>query len=237
MKKYIDYLITWLQNEVDKAGMNGVVVGLSGGIDSAVVAAISKKAFPDSSLGVYMPIGDMGQDLTDAKIIAKNIGIKTMEINLTETYNSIIKQIPLNSKIAKANIKPRLRMSSLYAISQEKKYLVIGTDNAAEWLLGYFTKYGDGGVDLNPLIHLTKGEVKDAAVHLGLPKFIINKKPTAGLWEGQTDEEELGFTYDEVDNYILGRNVEEKTLKKIKNQIKSTEHKRKSIPTPNKKQT
>ena len=229
---YQDYLSNWIKEEVEKANCNGVVVGLSGGVDSSVVAALAKKAFPNNSLGVYLPIGDMGQDLEDAKVLAKSIKIKTETIDLTKTFEEISKVTSATSKLATANMKPRLRMTALYSVAQENKYLVLGTDNAAEWILGYFTKYGDGGVDLLPIIHLTKGEVKEMAKEMKLPAIVYTKKPTAALWEGQYDEDELGFSYDDVDKYLKGQKVDEEILVKIKHQIKITEHKRVDLPTP-----
>ncbi len=230
--KYSEYLVQWLQEEVKKANMDGVIVGLSGGVDSSVVAALAKKAFPKNSLGVYLPINNMGQDLIDAKELAKTISIETQLVDLTESYEAMKKAVGTKTRLATANIKPRLRMSALYALAQEKRYLVLGTDNAAEWILGYFTKYGDGGVDLLPIVHLTKGEVKDMAKELKLPEVVWTKKPTAALWEGQTDEEELGFSYDEVDKYLKGEFVEEDILIKIKRQITITNHKRVPLPEP-----
>ncbi len=230
--KYSDYLVTWLQEEVKKANMDGVIVGLSGGVDSSVVAALAKKAFPNNSLGVYLPINNMGQDLIDAKEVAKAISIETQLVDLTASFEAMKQAVGTKTKLATANIKPRLRMTTLYALAQEKRYLVLGTDNAAEWILGYFTKYGDGGVDLLPIVHLTKGEVKDMAKELKLPSIVWTKKPTAALWEGQTDEEELGFSYDEVDKYLKGESIDEVILLKIKKQIDITNHKRVFLPEP-----
>jgi NAD+ synthase len=127
-----------------------------------------------------------------------------------------------------------LRMTMLYALAQEKKYLVLGTDNLAEWTLGYFTKYGDGGVDLLPLVNLLKKEVKEMAKIMKLPKIIYTKVSTAGLWEGQTDENELGFSYNEIDDYIIGKKINPIIKEKIEKQIKLTNHKRIKIPTPKK---
>ena len=229
---YSDYLVNWIKDEVTKANCKGIVIGLSGGVDSSVVAALGKKAFPNNSIGVYLPIGNMGQDLIDAELLAKKIKIKTQTIDLTDTFNAISKATPVKTKLSVANMKPRLRMTALYAIAQENGYLVLGTDNAAEWILGYFTKYGDGGVDLLPIIHLTKGEVKDMAKELKLPKVVYTKKPTAALWEGQSDEEELGYSYDSVDKYLKGEKIDKDTYDKIEHQIKITKHKRVDVPTP-----
>ena len=232
MNNYRDYLVEWLKDIVKSTGQKGLIVGLSGGVDSSIVAALAKKAFPNDSLGVYMPIGDMGQDLIDAKLLADNINIKTKEVNLTNTFKELSKVVGTKTKLAIANIKPRIRMTALYAIAQENNYLVLGTDNKAEWILGYFTKYGDGGVDLLPIVHLTKGNVKEMAKQMKLPEIVYTKKPTAALWEGQTDEGELGFSYDEVDKYILKKEISIDIKQKIEHQIKITEHKRKPLPSP-----
>lgn len=230
--EYKNYLVSWLRDEVKRTKTEGVIVGLSGGVDSSVVAAIAKEAFPENSLGVFMPIGNMGQDLDDAKSVAQKINIKTITIDLTTSFTEMSKATGVTTKLAVANIKPRLRMSALYALAQEKRYLVLGTDNAAEWILGYFTKYGDGGVDLLPIVHLLKGEVKELARLLDLPSVVYTKKPTAALWEGQTDEDELGYSYDEVDKYILGKQTNENIKAKIDKQVAITEHKRVALPQP-----
>lgn len=232
--EYKNYLVSWLQEEVKKASCNGVIVGMSGGVDSSVVAALAKEAFPENSLGVYLPINNMGQDLEDAKAVANKINIKTTMVDLTEAFEAMQKATPVKTKLAVANIKPRLRMTTLYALAQENRYLVLGTDNAAEWILGYFTKYGDGGVDLLPIVHLTKGEVKELARLMELPEVVYTKKPTAALWDGQTDEDELGYSYDEVDKYLDGKEVDSNIKSKIEHQIKITEHKRNALPAPKK---
>ena len=234
MSNYQKYLIQWIRDEVKKANMKGVIVGISGGVDSSVVATLAKKAFPNNSLGLFLPIGNMGQDLEDAKYLAKKINIKTQLVDLTSTFDEIKKSTSISQKLALANIKPRLRMSALYAFAQENKYLVLGTDNAAEWILGYFTKYGDGGVDLLPIVHLTKGEVKNMAKEMNLPEIIYTKPPSANLWDGQTDEKELGFSYEQVDKYLNGQEIPKDIKAKIEIQIKSTDHKRNPLPIPNK---
>ena len=231
--KYKDYLVKWLKKEVKKANYKGVIVGMSGGVDSSVVAAIAKEAFPKNSLGVFLPIENLDDDLKYAKLVAKKINIKTKLIDLSKTYKTISKHIK-NDQFIKGNIKPRLRMTILYALAQEHKYLVVGTDNLAEWTLGYFTKYGDGGVDLLPIVHLLKKEVRQLAKELDLPKIIYTKPSSAGLWDGQTDEKELGFSYHEIDNYIVGKKIKRSSKEQIEKQIKITNHKRISIPTPKK---
>ncbi|VEU59235.1 NAD(+) synthase [Mesomycoplasma neurolyticum] len=234
--EYFNYLVKWLQDEVKKAKMKGVIVGLSGGIDSSLVAAIAKKAFPNNSLGIIMPINSMANDLDDIKALVNNIKIETLEVNLKDSYNELLKNLNINDKLAIANIKPRLRMTTLYAIAQAKKYLVLGTDNFSEMYLGYFTKYGDGGVDLLPIVHLKKSEVKQMSKEIKvIPESIINKKPSAGLWENQSDEEELGFSYDQFELFFTNpEKLSNEIIKKIKKQHKITQHKRKAIPKPKK---
>lgn len=232
--KYKEYLVKWLRKEVKKANYKGVIIGMSGGVDSSVVATIAKEAFPKNSLGVFLPINGRSKDLEYAKLVAKKINIKTKLIDLSSTYNEMSKPFKKNAKFIKANIKPRLRMTILYALAQENKYLVLGTDNLAEWTLGYFTKYGDGGVDLLPISHLLKREVKQLAKELNLPKIIYTKAPTAGLWNGQYDEKELGFSYEKIDDYIIGKKISQSIKEKVEKQIQITNHKRNKIPKPKK---
>ncbi|WP_027120374.1 NAD(+) synthase [Mycoplasmopsis lipofaciens] len=203
--KYIKYLVEWLKEKVKNANCNGLIFGISGGIDSAVVAALCKKAFPNNSLGVIMPIDNMEHDINDINQLVNNLKLNTKNIDLKNSFVALTNELKdIDDRLAISNIKPRLRMTTLYALGQQKKYLVVGTDNAAEYFIGYFTKYGDGGVDLLPISHLLKCEVKEMAKYLNIPESIINKKPSAGLWEGQNDEDELGITYYEIDNYIMG---------------------------------
>lgn len=232
LNSYKDYLVKWLQEEVKKSGHKGVIVGMSGGVDSSVVAALAKESFPNNSLGVYLPIGNMGQDLEDAKSVAEFLKIETQTVDLTDSFEAMKNVLLTKNKLAIANIKPRLRMTALYSIAQDKRYLVLGTDNQAEWILGYFTKYGDGGVDLLPIVQLTKGEVKQMAKDMNLPEIVYIKKPTAALWEGQYDEEELGYTYDEVDSFIKGEEIDSTIKTQIEYQVKITEHKRIPVPQP-----
>ncbi|UVD81444.1 NAD(+) synthase [Mycoplasma iguanae] len=232
---YYNYLVKWVQESVKNAKCDGVIVGLSGGIDSSVVAAIAKDAFPNNSLGLIMPIESSDQDLKDAISVVQKLDLSFEIVDLNETFKVMTSHLPVVNKLAIANIKPRLRMTTLYAFAQEKKYLVLGTDNMAEMFLGYFTKYGDGGVDLLPIVHLTKMEVFELAKLIGIPQQIIEKKPSAGLWENQEDEQELGFSYEDFDNYVYNKSsLDRETIKKIELQHQITEHKRKSIPQPEK---
>ncbi|MGZ9428714.1 NAD(+) synthase [Mycoplasma sp. 1012] len=233
LEKYTAYLIEWLKEEVAKANMKGVIIGISGGIDSALVATLAKKAFPDNSLGVIMPINSMKNDQDDIAKLVQKFDLKTVTIDLKDTYETMLKSFDLQDKLAIANIKPRLRMTTLYALAQEYKYLVLGTDNFSEMYLGYFTKYGDGGVDLLPIVQITKSEVRAMARYLEIPESIINKTPTAGLWENQSDEAELGFTYNDLEIYFKDKSkLDSKTIVLIEKQHKISEHKRVALPRP-----
>ena len=243
MKEKVNYLVDWLREKVAEANMNGLVVGVSGGIDSAVTAHLIKRAFPNDSLGVIMPLKSDPQDRKDALKVIESAALNHVEVDLTEAHhvlfqavNTSLKQIGgLNQerlRMSDANLRARLRMCTLYAIANQYRYLVCGTDNAAEWYTGYFTKYGDGGVDLVPLVHFTKGQVRDMGEYLGVPKEIIEKAPSAGLWEGQTDEKELGTSYEMIDAYLEGKEIPEKDKTIIERLHRQSEHKRQLAYAP-----
>lgn len=234
-------LKTWLTNKVNKAGANGAVIGISGGIDSAVTAVLCKKVFKENTLGVILPCNSNKEDKKDAKLLAEEFDINYKVKDLSEIYEKFVDDLKedeiqdgkINNKdMALANIKPRLRMIALYYYASINNYLVIGTDNWSELKVGYFTKYGDGGVDLAPLGRLVKTEVRGLAKHLGIPEKIIDKKPSAGLWEGQTDENELGVSYEDLDHYILTGEASEEVRKRIDELAENNAHKTEAIPIP-----
>jgi len=240
IEKKIDKTVEWLKRKVEASGTKGLVVGLSGGIDSSVCAALMKKAFPENSLGVILPCSSNNIDREFALKLSKAIDINHIEVNLSAEHESLFNKIThglkdfdmIGEHLANANLKARLRMSTIYGISNSLNYLVVGTDNAAELLTGYFTKYGDGGVDIMPLANLTKGEVYTWAKELSVPKEIIDRQPTAGLWEGQTDENEMGTTYDMIDRYIKGEEIPEKDKNIILELNKKSQHKRELPSAP-----
>jgi NAD+ synthase len=227
-------IVAWLQERGASSGRKGCVFGLSGGIDSAVVAGLARKAFGRNILGVLMPCHSNPQDAEDALKVAEALDIPTMWIDLSRSYDTLLEAFPgeetFSSSLALANIKPRLRMLTLYAVAQERGFLVCGTGNKIELTVGYFTKHGDSGVDLLPLGDLLKGEVRALADHLGVPRDIIVKPPSAGLWEGQTDEKEMGYTYQELDNYFLEQPVSQEVQSFVEEAYRRSEHKRQMPP-------
>ncbi|HSH36003.1 NAD(+) synthase [Schnuerera sp.] len=228
VEKTCDELVSWLRYKVKEAGGKGLVFGLSGGIDSAVVAGLAKKAFPKNSLGVIMPCHSEPIDKEHGILVADSLDLQTEIVDLTRTYDQLIQSINLKNtnKLAMANIKPRLRMTTLYYFAQSYNYLVTGSSNKSEFTIGYFTKHGDSGVDLLPLASFIKKDIWEMAKYLKIPKIIIEKPPTAGLWENQTDEEEMGFGYDILDNYILNNTGPEELVEKIKKMNRISQHKR-----------
>lgn len=232
MDKICNELVEWLKNKVNEANGKGLVFGLSGGIDSAVVAGLAKRAFPESSLGIIMPCHSNPKDEEHGLLVADSLDLRTEKVDLSNVYDELIKSINIKdaSKLALANIKPRLRMTTLYYFAQTYNYLVIGSSNKSEFTVGYFTKHGDSGVDLLPIASFTKNEIWELARYLKIPEIIIEKPPTAGLWEDQTDEEEMGFGYDILDNYIENKTGPEDIIHKIEDMNRISEHKRNFPP-------
>jgi NAD+ synthase len=231
-------LADWIKGQVSEAGAKGVIFGLSGGLDSAVVGALCKMALPGATLALILPCESLPEDIEDGWTVARQFDIDTLEIDLSETFRVLVQTLghieaaghgllACESQgsgkgdaftdcaqgksgsernpvmLARANIKPRLRMTALYYYANILGYMVVGTDNRSELAVGYFTKYGDGGVDILPLANLVKKEVRALAEYLGVPKKIIGKPPTAGLWRGQTDESEMGITYEDLDRFLI----------------------------------
>ena len=199
-------IINFLEKYKEETNCKGVTLGISGGKDSTVVAMLSKLVFGENVLGVIMPNG-IQKDIDDSLTVCKTLDIPYVVVNIKDSYDAILNQIhgvEISDK-AKTNIPPRLRMTTLYAIAQTLGYRVIGTGNASERYIGWFTKYGDGGCDLNPIAHLTCTEVielgKELCKEFNLPIDLVVKKPADGL-TGKSDEENFGFTYKQLDDYI-----------------------------------
>jgi len=238
MEDLAQKLVAWIREQVAGAGCQGVVFGLSGGLDSAVVGVLCQRAFPDRALAVLMPCHSSKADMDDAQLVAQKYAIPTVTMALDEAFDSILKALPereydpATQRLAEANLKPRLRMSTLYYFANRLCYLVVGTGNRSEIAVGYCTKHGDSGADILPLGNLLKSQVREMARHLGIPGRIIERTPSAGLWEGQTDEGEMGLSYEELDRYLASGEATEEVRRKIEALARATAHKRATPPIP-----
>lgn len=200
-------LCDFIKNETHRIGIVKAVIGLSGGIDSAVSAYLSAKALGNENVTcLLMPYKSSSPDsLTDAMKVVKDLNVNYRKIDITEPVDSVVKESGDNdiSNVRKGNIMARMRMILLYDESAAKNALVIGTSNKTEILLGYSTIFGDSASAINPIGDLYKTQLISLAKYIGVPESIITKKPSADLWKGQTDENELGFTYEKVDRYLF----------------------------------
>lgn len=235
LKEYLLEIEKFLKEYLENSHCKAYVLGLSGGVDSSLVAAIARKAVGKDKLYCYaIDIDSNKADASDAKKVAEELDVNLEVINLSETYHSYLKELKGEEfiRLTKSNLKVRMRMVALFAFAQEHSGLVLGTDNLDERYVGYFTKYGDGAADVLPIVYLTKGEVREAAKLYGLSSVLAERVPSAGLFEGQTDEGEMGVTYKDLDNYLLGGKVEKSVEERIEHLHKISEHKRIPIPTP-----
>ena len=246
----------WLKQRKDESGADRFVLGLSGGIDSAVVAGLcARAAGADRVLGVIMPSGSNPDDAEQARKVAEAFGIKTITVDLTSLADSFYGSVPSGERLfadtlredigagleareqlAVANVRPRLRMITNYYLANLSRGIVVGTGNKSEAMIGYFTKYGDGGVDLFPIIDLYKHEVRAVAAAIGVPQSVIDRPPSAGLWQGQTDEDEIGLTYAQLDEALTAiergdtSNIDPAVLAKVQRMHSTTAHKRAPVP-------
>ena len=235
LKEYLLEIEKFLQEYLEQSHCKGYVLGLSGGVDSSLVAAIARKAVGKDKLYCYaIDVESNKADIEDAKQVAKELDLNLEVINLTDTYHSYLKSLKGDEfiRLTKSNLKVRMRMVALFAYAQEHSSLVLGTDNMDERYVGYFTKYGDGAADLLPIVYLTKSEVREAAKLYGLSSVLANRTPSAGLFEGQTDETEMGVSYKDLDDFLLGKEINPKAKERIEYLHKISEHKRVDIPTP-----
>jgi len=234
-------LVEWIRDRAREAGARGGVFGVSGGIDSALVLALAKRAFGSECLALILPCHSVQEDVDDALELVRLFDCPHKVVDLSPAYDALLASLRFAggecgsgsvTALAEANLKPRLRMAAWYYYANLMNYLVLGGSNRAEIYVGYSTKYGDTGVDIMPLGHLTKSEVREMAAHLGVPKRIVERTPSAGLWKGQTDEDEMGITYRDLDNYLFGKPVPDDVRAKIERRHRNSEHKRRMPPVP-----
>ena len=233
-----DRIVNWLREHVEAAGVEGFVFGLSGGVDSATAAALAVRAVDaENTLGVLMPCHSQPEDAALGQLVADAFSISTVTVDLTSAHDALMAALPASEhRLAAANARPRLRMATLYYLAQSRNYLVLGSGNKTELAVGYFTKWGDGGVDLQPLGDLNKTQVWKLARELGVPQEVVERPPTAGLWPGQTDEGEMGITYRELDRVLAAIEVcdtvgiESVTLEKVQGMVARSAHKRAMPP-------
>lgn len=214
-------------NLIAIVGDKKVFIGISGGIDSAVTTALCVKAFgKDKVFGILMPYAKQ-TDIQDSRDLVNFLGIKSFEVDIKAIVDSFDN---FNNKLVKANLMARTRMALLYSYANLHGALVMGTSNKSELMTGYFTKHGDGACDIEVIAELYKTEVFELAKYLKIPQNLINKKPSAGLWDGQTDEGEMGFTYADLDKFLQGGSINPVIEEKIKKIINNSEHKRNLPP-------
>ena len=231
-------LTSWIEEMVSRGNSKGALVAMSGGLDSSVVAVLCKRTFPDNTLGLIMPCHSHPQDAEHAQMVASQFSINTTTILLDGIFDTFTKVLPDNGtdteshRLALANLKARLRMLTLYYFCNRWQYMVVGSSNRSQLAIGYFTKYGDAGIDILPIGQLVKRQVVELARFLDIPQVIIDKPPSAGLWPGQTDEGDMGFSYQELDNYLLTGQVNDEIKSKIETMMVTAEHKRTPPPSP-----
>ncbi|MCD4844941.1 MAG: NAD+ synthase [Methanosarcinales archaeon] len=245
-------ITNFISSYIQQSGTKGAVIGLSGGIDSTITAYLSVKALgKENVLGILLPEKGMTppEDILDATEVAYILNIDHSVIEISEIINSLFHSIPevdKTNRLATGNLKARIRMCTLYYYANIMNRIVVGTGNRTEILLGYFTKYGDGGVDIEPLGNLYKTQVRQLAHYLKVPHHIIDKPPSAGLWAGQTDEDDLGLSYETIDNIfftILDESkpaeyaaeqfgIDKGVISDLLGRINKNQHKRHVAPTP-----
>ena len=226
--------VAFIQSVLSESGAKGIVYGNSGGKDSALVGILCKAAC-ENTVGIILPCTskrNYDEDTADAKVVAKKYNIETRTVDLTPVKEAELKAldgVAVMNAAALANIAPRLRMLTLYAIAAAENRLVAGTGNRSEAYVGYFTKWGDGAQDFNPIAELTVTEIYEFLRYLDAPKCVIEKAPSAALFDGQTDETEMGVTYGELDAYLSCEDIPADKKEIFEHMHKASEHKRKKI--------
>jgi len=223
--------VGFIRKVLASTGASGIVFGSSGGKDSALVGVLCKKAC-DNTVGLIMPCGsrrNYDEDKNDAEIVAQLFNIELRTVDLTEVRSLLLEALAGVTELpetALKNIAPRLRMTTLYAVAASENRLVAGTGNRSEYYMGYFTKWGDGAYDFNPIADLTVTEIYEFLRYLNVPENIISKAPSAGLYDGQTDESEMGITYKSIDKFLLTGKASDEEKAIIDKFHKASQHKR-----------
>ncbi|HIW33784.1 MAG TPA: ammonia-dependent NAD(+) synthetase [Candidatus Paenibacillus intestinavium] len=245
VRKRVDFLKEYVRN----TGTTGLLIAISGGLDSAVAVGLCKQATDELSdesgkeyitLGVFQPYGEQS-DIADSYAVAEAFNLThKVETNIEEAVDEISLEVEHAfksvgkhqhiSRSGKGNVKARTRMVVQYALAFDMNLLVVGTDHASETVTGFYTKWGDGAVDITPLSSLNKRQVNQIGAYIGVPESVLIKAPTAGLWDGQTDENELGITYTHNNDYLEGKEIPDDVREKLEKQYLKTEHKRSLIP-------
>lgn len=234
VKEYVNKITDWIKQQVEAAGAKGVVLGMSSGVDCSVVSRLCMEANVNTHL-IMMPYGENmkeSENYRHAMELINKFNFNYHIFNIKPAVDNLkIHEEAENMELVHANLMPRVRMTYLYQYAAINNLLVIGTGNLSERTMGYFTKWGDGACDLNPLANITKREVYILAKYLSIPDCIINKKPSADLWKGQNDEDELGISYKKIDDYILtGTTGNQEDDKFLKSKKEKALHKIKQIP-------
>ena len=223
--------VAWIKTVLEEAGAAGIVFGSSGGKDAVLTGILCKMAC-DNTLGIILPCEsrrNFEEDTKDALLFAEHFNIEHISVDLTAAKQAMVAALPMELNMqAGTNINPRLRMTALYAAAAARGALVAGTGNRSETHMGYFTKWGDGSCDFNPIADLTVTEIYEFLQHLGAPQVFWTKEPSAGLFEGQTDETEMGVSYAEIDKYLLKGEIGS-NFHKIERAHEVSEHKRMPI--------
>lgn len=233
-QKEFEQRVAFIRSVLDESGAEGIVFGNSGGKDSALVGILCKAACPNT-VGIIMPCASKRNyelDADDGMAVARQYDIETRTVDLSPVREALVSQLSAVTKLNSAaltNLAPRLRMITVYAVAASENRLVAGTGNRSEAYVGYFTKWGDGAHDFNPISDLTVTEIYEFLRYLNAPACIIEKAPSAGLFDGQTDEEEMGFTYATLDAYLMGGEIPETAREKIDAMHRRSEHKRSGI--------
>ena len=237
LKSYLKEIEKFLKNYLETTRCEKYILGVSGGVDSSLCAALLKNAVGKERVHcLIMPIDSSKEDTEDGLTLVKDLDLPYDVIDASEAFEAYKKEFAKNGiefdRSTLGNLKARMRMAMLYAIAQKERGLVVGTDNADERCVGYFTKYGDGACDILPIAHLVKAEVVEAAKILGVRTALAERVPSAGLFQGQTDEKEMGVLYKDLDAYVLGKEIPQAAKERIQYLERISEHKRNPIPMP-----